>query len=90
MYPPGPGIPPRTRYTPLGTRYAPPGPGTPPVSSACWEIRATSGRYASYWNAFLFSHADYDLADAQVSQLMKLFPRCEITNETNLARKKVE
>ena len=22
-------------------------------SSACWEIRATSGRYASYWNAFL-------------------------------------
>ena len=33
--------------------------GTPPKvhspwSSACWEIRATSGRYASYWNAFLF------------------------------------
>ena len=22
----------------------------PPRSSACWEIRATSGRYASYWN----------------------------------------
>ena len=22
--------------------------------SACWEIRATSGRYASYWNAYLF------------------------------------
>ena len=30
------------------TRYPP-----PPRSSACWEIRATSGRYASYWNAFL-------------------------------------
>ena len=30
------------------------GPGTPPVSSACREIRATSRRYASYWNAFLF------------------------------------
>ena len=35
--------------------------GTPPVgapppprSSACWEIRATCRRYASYWNAFLF------------------------------------
>ena len=28
-------------------RYPPSG------SSACWEIRATSGRYASYWNAFL-------------------------------------
>ena len=26
----------------------------PPGSSACWEIRATSGRYASYWNAYLF------------------------------------
>ena len=25
---------------------------TPP--SACWEIRSTSGRYASYWNAILF------------------------------------
>ena len=43
--PPGPGTPPRTRYTPPGTRYT-------PWSSACWEIRATSGRYASYWNAF--------------------------------------
>ena len=26
----------------------------PPRSSSCWEIRATSGRYASYWNAYLF------------------------------------
>ena len=33
----------------------PPGPGTPPSGSrACWEIRSTSGRYASYWNAILF------------------------------------
>ena len=32
----------------------PPGQVQPPTSSACWEIRATSGRYASYWNAFLF------------------------------------
>ena len=30
---------------------------TPPGSSACWEIRATSGRYASYWNAFLFENS---------------------------------
>ena len=37
--PPRPGTPPRSRYT--------------PTSSACWEIWATSGRYASYWNAFL-------------------------------------
>ena len=26
-----------------------------PRSSACLEIRATSGRYASYWNVFLLS-----------------------------------
>ena len=26
----------------------------PHRSRACWEIRSTSGRYASYWNAFLF------------------------------------
>ena len=31
---------------PLGSR--------PPLCSACWEIRSTSGRYASYWNAILF------------------------------------
>ena len=40
----------------------PPGPGTPqirhppdqapsPWCSVCWEIRSTSGLYASYWNA---------------------------------------
>ena len=61
----GPGTPPRTRYTPPGPgthprdQVHPPGPSTPPglgpppSSSACWEIRAISGRYASYWNAFL-------------------------------------
>ena len=62
-YPPGPGTPPRTRYPP-GTGIHPlgpdtsPGPGTPSLpaeSSACWEIRATSGRYVPYWNAFLLS-----------------------------------
>ena len=33
---------------PLGV-YTPHPPG-----SACWEIRSTSGRYSSYWNAILF------------------------------------
>ena len=56
---------PSGRYTPLGRctslgRY--PLAGTPPSrSSACWEILATSGWYASYWNAFLlcwqFTHS---------------------------------
>ena len=36
--------PPRSRH-PTGRR--------PNLHSACWEIRATSGRYASYWNAYL-------------------------------------
>ena len=66
--PPGPGTP-LARYTPPGqvhpqTRYTP-RPGTPHptpdqvhppnqvLCSACWEIRAPSGRYASYWNAFM-------------------------------------
>ena len=43
-YPLGPGTP-RSR-NPLDQ--------APPQSSACWEIRSTSGQYASYWNAILF------------------------------------
>ena len=56
VYPPGPGTPPWTRYTT-------PGPGTPPWTRypprncARWEIWATSGQYASYWNAFLLPHS---------------------------------
>ena len=49
-YTPQAGTPPLCRYSPVGT---PPS----PQSSACWEIWATSGWYASYWNAFLF-HVD--------------------------------
>ena len=50
--PPGAGIPPDQAPPPLGPD--PPGAGTPqdqappPLRSACWEIRSTSGRYASY------------------------------------------
>ena len=44
--PPPPGAdPPQSRH--------PPGPGSPPPEADC-SIRLTSGRYASYWNAFLF------------------------------------
>ena len=52
--PSGAGTPPG-RYTPLD-RYTSLGRYTP-RSSACWEIRATSGQYASYWNAFLSQSA---------------------------------
>ena len=44
--PPGPGRPPQTRQTPPRTRQTP-----PEADSSIWS---TSGRYASYWNAFLF------------------------------------
>ena len=27
---------------------------TPPLGSACWEMRSTSRRYTSYWNAILY------------------------------------
>ena len=53
--PPGPG-----RHTPW-TRQTPPRPGRHPPREADASIRSMSGRYASYWNAFLFldilSHA---------------------------------
>ena len=59
--PPPPGTPPRTRYSPPWTRYTPldqvpPRPGTPPRRRAYWEIRSMRGRYASYWNAILFTY----------------------------------
>ena len=45
---------PKDQAPPLGPG-TPPGPGTSPRSSrAYWEIRSTSGRYASYWNAILY------------------------------------
>ena len=50
----------RTRHSPdqVPPEQTPPIADTPPGadtprSSACWEIRSTSGRYASYWNAIL-------------------------------------
>ena len=50
--PPRPGRPPRTRENPPPGRENPPGPGRPP-READSRIRSTSGRYTSYWNAFL-------------------------------------
>ena len=35
--------------------HPPPGSRHPLLCSACWEIRATSGRYASYWNSIFLS-----------------------------------
>ena len=58
--PPGQGDPlarhPPQQGDPLARRppgKAPPWQRRPPLCSACWEIRSTSGWYASYWNAIL-------------------------------------
>ena len=64
LSPPGADTPPPREQThhPPGSRHTtPPGADTPPPreqtprSRAFYEIRSTRGRYASYWNAFLFS-----------------------------------
>ena len=54
--PPGPSrTPPQTKEnTPPGTRQIPPDQADPSPREADSRIRSTSGRYASYWNAFLF------------------------------------
>ena len=44
------------RQIPSGSRHPLPRSRHPPLHSACWEIRSTSGRYASYWNAYLFQN----------------------------------
>ena len=55
--------PPQDRHPPRDQAH-PPGPGTPPSRSrACWEIRSTSGWYASYWNAFFFLFVFTDDSD---------------------------
>ena len=57
-HPPGPGRHPPGPRHPLGPGRPPPDqadtprPGRPPREADC-SIRSTSGRYASYWNAFL-------------------------------------
>ena len=55
-HPPGAKHPPGLEAgTPRDQRQPPPWDQAPPSRrcSACWEIRATSGWYASYWNAIL-------------------------------------
>ena len=48
---------PRCRYPLPWSRHTPELTPNPPPRSACWEIGATSGRYASYWNAYLLNSA---------------------------------
>ena len=52
---PGSRHPSRSRHPQEQTPSTTPREQTPPKCSACWEIRSTSGQYASYWNAMLLN-----------------------------------
>ena len=68
-------LPPRTRQTPPWIRQnpprtrqnPPPDQAEPPPPEADSSIRSTSGRYASFWNAFLF----YQYISRQQKQKLK-------------------
>ena len=77
--------PPRIRYTaplrpgtppPPQTRYTPPRPGTPPGPGPPPQIRTTSGRYASYWNAFLFIFVVAQSVNIKLDSLWTMWRRC--------------
>ena len=56
IHPPGADHPPRSRHSPTDqtpqSRHL-------PMCSACWEIRATSGQYTSYWNACIYLFGNF-------------------------------
>ena len=56
--------------------HTPPSKQTPPHHSACWEIRTISGRYASYWNTYLFmDHFSEDQVVLTIfGQIIRLTP----------------
>ena len=68
--------PPRTRHPPRDQtpqdQAPPPGPGPPTRHRACWEIRSTCGRYASYWNAILFIYVLIGLGVGRCKRTIKL------------------
>ena len=76
----------------------PPSPHTHTQRSACWEIRATSGRYASYWNANLLLENDFSgkyffvMIDIQISantrlRISKSLAVLSINLEKHIARR---
>ena len=67
--PPGQVHPPR--QVPIQNQVHTPA-GTSPQRGACWEIRATSGRYASYWNAFLLFSLELNFKIVKFTQHFKI------------------
>ena len=86
--------------TPPQTRQAPAPPGqagtpSPEQIRAYWEIRSTSGRYASYWKAVLFFNmltniCEHDAHDTravfEIQLMLSLFLKCHISIKTCLAK----
>ena len=50
----------------------------PPRGTACWEIRSTRGRYASYWNAILFI-SDFPLLKSSAWPMSLIWPQIKFT-----------
>ena len=85
VHPPGTMYTPRDQVHPPGTRYTPPGPGTLPWSRhrtsplRPWHqvhpprYGHCCGRYASYWNAFLFLKNNWRILVFFVGPLIFLF-----------------
>ena len=89
------GIPPPDKETPPGKEIPlarrppcqdiPPPPRQTPLHSACWEIRSTSGRYASYWNAILL-HLLYNIFSLKIITLREIRHRFCVTKDVPCAR----
>ena len=78
--PPGP-EPPRSRHPHSRAGRTPP--GTHPPREAHSTIRSTSGRYASYWNAFLFNVYSLTITAFYLCTVHDHFNRVTITPNLN-------
>ena len=60
-------------FSPIPQEADPSSEGSPPGCGYCYEIRSTSGRYASYWNAsLLYNETKYCIRD--VTSNSSIFP----------------
>ena len=68
---------PGSRHPPEQT---PPGAEPPRADTACWDIRATSGRYASYWNACLLVLGQFSGFEAATWDTSVLYLHYRLSN----------
>ena len=67
-------------HPPPETRHNPAPEQTPPPPEADCSIRSTSGRYASYWNAFLFSSNFDNTQNADYSRTKQTKYHCHVSH----------